>query len=95
MTINVYKGPLGELDPWVGKILWRRKWQPTPIFLPGKSHGQRDLAGYSPWGGKRVGHKLATKQQQQVLHASGAELRTADWITRLCHSPRKGSGIKA
>ena len=36
-------------DPWVGKIPWRRKWQPTPIFLPGESHGQRSLAGYSPW----------------------------------------------
>ena len=34
----------------VGKILWRRKWQPTPVFLPGKFHGQRSLAGYSPWG---------------------------------------------
>ena len=31
---------------------WRRKWQPTPVFLPGKSYGQRSLAGYSPWGGK-------------------------------------------
>ena len=39
-----------ELNPWVGKIPWRRKWQPTPVFLPGKSHGQRSLAGYSPWG---------------------------------------------
>ena len=37
-------------DPWVGKILWRRKWQPTPVFLPGESHGQRSLAGYSPRG---------------------------------------------
>ena len=45
-------------DPWVGKILWRRKWQPTLVFLPGKSHGQRNLVGYSPWGGKRVGHDL-------------------------------------
>ena len=36
-------------DPWVGKIPWRRKWQPTPVFLPGKSHGERNLAGYSPW----------------------------------------------
>ena len=32
------------------KILWRRKWQPTPVFLPGKFHGQKNLAGYSPWG---------------------------------------------
>ena len=39
-------------DPWVGKIPWRRKWQPTPVFLPGKSHGQRSLAGCSPWGRK-------------------------------------------
>ena len=36
-------------DPWVEKIPWRRKWQPTPVFLPGESHGQRSLAGYSPW----------------------------------------------
>ena len=35
-------------DPWVGKISWRRSWQPTPVFLPGKSHGQRWLVGYSP-----------------------------------------------
>ena len=37
-------------DPWVGKIPWSRKWQPTPVFLPGESCGQRSLAGYSPWG---------------------------------------------
>ena len=36
-------------DPWVGKIPWRRAWQSTPVFLPGESHGQRSLAGYSPW----------------------------------------------
>ena len=40
------------MDPWVGKIPWRRAWQPTLVFLPGDSHGQRSLAGYSPWGGK-------------------------------------------
>ena len=39
-----------RFDPWVGKILWRRKWQSTPVFLPGKSHRQRSLAGHSPWG---------------------------------------------
>jgi len=37
-------------DPWVGKIPWRREWQPTPVFLPGESHGQRSLAGHSPSG---------------------------------------------
>ena len=36
------------VNPWFRKILWRRKWQPTPVFLPGKSHGRRSLAGYSP-----------------------------------------------
>ena len=36
-------------DPWIGKIPWRRAWQPTLVFLPGESHGQRSLAGYSHW----------------------------------------------
>ena len=49
-------------DPWVGKIPWRRKWQPTPVFLPGKSHGERSLAGYSPWGCRRVRYNLGTKE---------------------------------
>ena len=39
-------------DPWVGKIPWRRIWQPTPVLLPGESHGGRSLVGYSPWGHK-------------------------------------------
>ena len=39
-------------DPWTGKILWRRKWAPTPLFLPGELHGQRSLAGGSPWCGR-------------------------------------------
>ena len=38
------------LDPWVGKIPWRRAWQPTPVFLPGEFHGQRNLVDSSPWG---------------------------------------------
>ena len=52
---------------WVGKIPWRRKWQPTPLFLPGKSHRQRSLMGYSPWFHKRVKHDWVTKQQQQQM----------------------------
>jgi len=51
------------LIPELGRFPWRRAWQPTPVFLPGKSHGQRSLAG--PWGHVRVGHNLATKEQQQ------------------------------
>ena len=38
-----------RFDPWVGKIPWKRKWQPTTVFLPGESHGQGSLVGYSPW----------------------------------------------
>ena len=47
-------GPRRDLrfHPWVGKIPWRRTWQPTPVFLPGESQGQRSLASYSPWGHK-------------------------------------------
>ena len=39
-------------DPWVGKTPWRRKWQPTPVFLPGRFHRQRSLTGFSPYGHK-------------------------------------------
>jgi len=41
-------------NPWVGKILWRRQWQPTPVLLPGKFRGWRSLVGYSPWGHKEL-----------------------------------------
>ena len=41
-------------DPWVRKIPWNRKWQPTLVFLSGKFHGQRSLAGYSLWGHKEL-----------------------------------------
>ena len=41
-----------KFDPWVGKIPCRKKWQPTPVFLPGESHAQRNLMDYSPYGGK-------------------------------------------
>ena len=43
-----------RFDPWVGEIPWRRKWQPTPVFLPGESHGERSLVYYSPWGWKEL-----------------------------------------
>ena len=53
---------LGQENP-----SWRRKWQPTPVCLPGKSHGQRSLPDYGPWGHKRIGHDLATNQSQQFF----------------------------
>ena len=49
-----------RFDPWVRKIPWRKAKQPTPVFLPGASHGQRSLAGYSPWESQRIGHDWAT-----------------------------------
>ena len=51
-------------DPWVGKIPGRREWLPTPVFLPGEFHGQRSLAGYSPWGHEEsdtIEHKAVMK----------------------------------
>ena len=48
-------------DPWVKKIPWRRPRQPTPVFLPGESHGQRSLAGYSPQGLKELDTTEATE----------------------------------
>ena len=52
-----------RFDLWVGKIPWSRKWQLTPVFLPGKFHGQRGLVGYSQWGHKesdKTGHTACT-----------------------------------
>ena len=53
-----------RFDPWDGKIPWRRAWQPTPIFLPGESHRQRSLVGYSPWGCKQSDTTEATWYSQ-------------------------------
>ena len=53
----------GRFDPWVGKIPWRRTWQPTLVFLLGKSQGWRSLAGYSPWG-----RKESDTTEQLTLH---------------------------
>ena len=53
-----HKSP--EFNPWVRKIPQRRAWQPTPVFLPGESHGQRSLVGDSPWGYKELDTAEAT-----------------------------------
>ena len=58
------QGRRGRFDPWVRKIPWRRKGLPTPVFLPGESHGQRSMTGYNPWGLKRLGYDLVTEQQE-------------------------------
>ena len=87
----VIKNPLANagnagFDPWVGKIPWRRAWQPTAVFLPEESHGQRSLAGYSPWG-RRVGFSGATEHAHtQSLYnwGRGGEVLFEKNQTKLC-----------
>ena len=57
-------------DSWVGKIPWRRAWQPTPISLPGESHGQRSLVGYSP----------LESQESDMTEATGHELKHDQYL---------------
>ena len=68
---------------WVGKIPWKRKWQPTLVFLPGESHGQRTLAGYSPWGHKEsdvTDHSTAHKN----LNPRSSNLSTCYSLVLFC-----------
>ena len=60
-------------DPWVGKIPWKRKWQLTPVFLPEKSHRQRSLAGYSPWGQESdtTKHTIMIQETQGTMGTYG------------------------
>ena len=53
-------------DPWVGKNPWRRAWQPTPVFLPRESHGQRSLVGYGPWGHKELDMTEVTEHSRKT-----------------------------
>ena len=78
-----------RFDPWVGKIPWRRKWQPTPVLLPGESHGQRSLVGYSPWGRKESDRTeqlhchfqfLLPKSYEVCLHWRTSSRKTARTI---------------
>ena len=57
-------GSIPALGRSLGNEIFQGRWQPTPVFLPEKSHGQRSLEGYSPWGHR---HYLATEQQQLPL----------------------------
>ena len=61
-----------EEDPWVGKIPWRRAWQPTPVMLPGESLWTEEPGGLQSMGSQRAGHDLGTEQQrrQQILYFS-------------------------
>ena len=85
-------------DPWVRKIPWRRKWQPAPAFLPGESHGQWSLVGYSPWGCRRVWHDFIHMYAHIIWEGAepvseggvGAHPpRVGDWRLRLCLAPQR------
>ena len=63
------------VNPWVGKIPWRRERQPTPVFLPGEFHGQRSLVGCSPWG-----HKESDTTEQLTLHLDFPRTREVEAV---------------
>ena len=84
MVKNLPAMRLGS-DPWVGKIPWRRAWQPTPVFLPGEFHGQRSLVGYSPWG------RTELDTTEQLKNTKGTSR-----VARLINYPKylEASGLK-
>ena len=67
-----------KIDPWVGKMPWRREWQPTPVFLPGESHGQRNLASYSRRGLKES-DTIEAANTFTLLTNSTSNLRGEKW----------------
>ena len=60
-----------RFDPWVGRIPWRRAWQCTPVFLSGEFHGQRSLAGYSPWVTKESDMTECLSTHREILGREG------------------------
>ena len=58
-----------RFNTWIRKIPWRREWLPSPAFSPGKSHGQRRLVGYSPWGCKEFDMRAYTYTNWKMLRA--------------------------
>ena len=77
-------------EPWVGKIPWRRKWQPTPVLLPRKFHGWRSLVGYSPWGSKKQDtteqlhfhFSLSLRMDLSLLRA--LTIHSLSWLLKNC-----------
>ena len=67
-------------DPWVQKIPWRRKWQPTPVFLPGKSYGQRSLEVYSPLGRRELDTTERLSMHAVVVKNDSAEEQLWFWL---------------
>ena len=89
-----------SFNSWVGKILWSRKWQPTPVFMPEKSHGQRSLAGYSPWHHKELDTTeqapkltlfllLQSKRRQRLQNTDGFGGKAAQRVWPITVQPAK------
>ena len=82
-----------KFDPWVRKVPCRRKWQPTPVFLPGKFHGQRSLAVYSPWGGKELDTTECmhtyTHTPTHITLFSSRHFHTYHFIVSSCENERR------
>ena len=77
-----------RLDPWVGAIRWSMRWQPIPVFLPGKYHGQRSLAGYSSWG-HRVGLSWTTERTDHQCMGSRVCLMLCGCSRQACSQPER------
>ena len=90
-TKNVCQSRRCRFDPWVRKISWRRKRQPVSVFLPGKSHRQRSLVGYSPLDHERASHDLATRHQQQYEAGFAEKKSTHSFIhLSICQISQEG-----
>ena len=85
-----------RFNPWVRKVPWRKAWQPTPEVLPGQSHGQRSLVGYSPWGHKESDTTEVTQHKRmhkELLSYQGFKSDSSSYLTQqkdsanLWHSP--------
>ena len=72
-----------RFDPWGGKMPWRRKWQPTPVFLPGESHGQKSPMGYSPRGCKELDTTEWLSRQAQHNHSCRNHVFTRQCILKI------------
>ena len=81
-----------RFDPWVGKIPWRRARQPTPVFFPGESHGQRRLAGYSPWSCKERARTEQLTHTQSIGSQSQTPLKL--FVIYLYRRVKRGSEAK-
>ena len=76
-------------DPWVEKIPQKREWQPTPVFLPGKSHAQRSLVGYSSWGPKESDMAEQLSVHAVFVSGTGSSMCISKLLLLLLAGPKR------